>query len=58
MKAEAEKYKKEATIANSASLGLKQKLEELKAEQKKLIDAADAKGRREQPKPLGSIRRR
>lgn len=44
MKAEAVKYKKEASNANTASLALKQKLDDLKAEQQGLVDAADAKG--------------
>lgn len=44
MKAEAAKYKKEASNANTALLALKQKLEELKTEQKRLVDVRDAKG--------------
>lgn len=44
MKAEAMKFKKEASNANATSLALKQKLEELKAEQQRLVDAADVKG--------------
>lgn len=44
MKVEATKFKKEASNANAASLALKQKLEELKAEQQRLVDAADMKG--------------
>lgn len=47
MKVEAAKYKKEASNANMASLAYKQKLECLKAEQQKLVDAADAKGYQE-----------
>ncbi|KAF7149336.1 hypothetical protein RHSIM_Rhsim03G0134900 [Rhododendron simsii] len=44
MKAEVAKYEKEASNANAASLALKQKLDDLKAEQPGLVDAEDANG--------------
>lgn len=47
MKAEAVKYKKEASTANTVSLAYKQELEGLKTEQQKLVDTADAKGYQE-----------
>lgn len=47
LKAEVSKHKKEVANANTASLAYKKKLEDLKAEQQKLLEAANAKGYQE-----------